>query len=66
MKWMMIVLLAGCGASKTRHDTLDSIPGAAAAALKRAAGGAQIEQVEREGDVYEASGTWMGSSTRRR
>ena len=56
MKWIVLLALAACGTStSTRRDTLDSIPDAAAAALRRAAGGAKIEHVERERDGYEAS-----------
>ena len=55
MVWL-IALLAACGsAASTHRDTLDSIPNAAAAALRRAAGDAKIEKVEREGELYEAS-----------
>lgn len=58
MKLVLIAMLAACGtaASTSSHrDTLASIPSAASAALQRAAGDAKIEEVEREGDLYEAS-----------
>ena len=58
MKMMMIVLLAACGTASTtntRHDTLESVPDAAAAALRKQAGGAEIVKVEREHDGYEGS-----------
>jgi len=62
VKWIVILALAACGtaaSTSTRRDTLDSIPNAAAAALRRAAGDAKIEHVEREREngveVYEAS-----------
>ncbi|MDQ3341712.1 MAG: hypothetical protein M4D80_41725 [Myxococcota bacterium] len=54
-----LLVLAACGSASTKSNqqsTLDSIPKAAAAALERAAGGATIESVEREGETYEA--TW--------
>ena len=57
MKWLLI-LLVGCGTASTttaHRDTLSTIPRAASAALQREAGGAKIEKVEREGDLYEAS-----------
>jgi len=58
MKACLILLLAACGSTagtSTKRDTLTSIPPAASAALQRAAGGAQIEEIDREGDLYEAS-----------
>jgi hypothetical protein len=57
-KLAVMVVLAACGSASTTSNqrTLDSIPKAAAAALERAAGGAKIESVEREGETYEA--TW--------
>ena len=57
MKWL-VLLLAACGSAATtgaQRDTLASIPSAASAALQRAAGDAKIEEIEREGDLYEAS-----------
>ena len=54
-KLAVMVALTAC-ASTTQRSTLDSIPKAAAAALERAAGGAKIESIEREGGNYEA--TW--------
>ena len=62
MKPIIILFLVACGsASKAHHDTLDSIPSAARAALERQAGGAKIERVEREREggreLYEA--TWQ-------
>jgi len=58
MKWLVILVLAGCGTAattSTHGDTLSSIPSAARNALERVAGGAKIEKVEREGEMYEAS-----------
>jgi predicted aspartyl protease len=56
MKTLVIALVACGSAAPARRDTLASIPKAAAAALERAAGGAKIESVERDGGNYEA--TW--------
>ena len=60
MKLLVLVLLAACGTAATTSSqhgtlTLDSIPQPASAALRRAAGDAKIEEIEREGDAYEAS-----------
>ncbi len=62
MKIALVVLLVACGTATTtttRRDTLDSIPNAAAAALRAKAQGAAIEHVSHESehgvDVYEAS-----------
>jgi hypothetical protein len=55
---LWLVLLVACGTTaRTPRTALESIPEAAAAALRRAAGGAAIEEVEREGDLYE--GRWQ-------
>ena len=59
MRTLAIILLVACGTTARTappRDTLDSIPSAAAAALRRAAGAATIEKVERDGETYEA--TW--------
>jgi hypothetical protein len=57
-KLTVVLVLVGCGSASTTSNqhTLDSIPKAAAAAIERAAAGAKIESIEREGDNYEA--TW--------
>ena len=55
--WLVLLVACGTAARTPAGATLDSIPEAAAAALRRAAGGATIEEVERDGDLYE--GRWQ-------
>ena len=64
MKWIVMLLVVGCGTAattSTHRDTLDTIPRAAAQALERLAAGAKIERVarEREGGVELYEATWQ-------
>ena len=64
--WLVgLLLVAGC-ARPARTTTLDSIPRAAADAIRGQAGGARIEEVERESEegeeLYEAK--WSESGRR--
>lgn len=59
LRTFLLVLLAACGTAATDRTTLDSIPKAAADALRTQANGAEITAIERETakgtDYYEAS-----------
>lgn len=66
MRWLLVLLLLACGtaaSTSTPRDTLDSLPHAASAALRRLAAGAKIEHVERAGDTYQ--GTWHVAGLKR-
>ena len=67
LRLFLVLSLVGCGASSSERNTLDSIPKAAAAALRTEAHGAEITEVSRESEhgqeLYE--GTWREGGLRR-
>lgn len=68
LRLVLALSLLGCGASSSsKTGTLDSIPKAAAAALRTEANGAEITEVSRESEqgqeLYE--GTWSEGGLRR-